>query len=436
MSNSPTSPSLKEQREAFVPQGPFNVTPFFADHAQGAMIYDVEGRELIDFAGGIGVMNVGHSHPRVVAAIKAQAEKFTHTCFHIVMYEPYGKLAEKLCALTPGSFNKMAMFANSGAEAVENAVKISRHYTKRQAIIAFETGFHGRTYMTMSLTSKVKPYKFGFGPFMPEVYRMPYAYCYRCPFGLTYPDCGVACADYLEDFFISNVAAESTAALIVEPITGEGGFLTPPPEYFPKLQKICNDHGIVFVADEIQSGMGRTGKMFAMEHWGVEPDLVTVAKSLAGGMPLSAVVGRQEMMNAPQVGGLGGTYGGNPVCCQAALAVLEVFAEEDLLHRAEVLGGKLHQRFAALQKRYEIIGDVRGKGPMLALELVRDRATKAPAATETKALVKFCAEQGLIILSCGNFGNVIRTLMPLVITDEQLERGLAIMEEGLDSLSK
>jgi 4-aminobutyrate aminotransferase/(S)-3-amino-2-methylpropionate transaminase len=436
MSDSSRSDFLRKQRDSFVPQGPFNATPFFASSASGAIIVDVEGRELIDFAGGIGVMNVGHSHPKVIAAIKEQVEKFTHTCFHIVMYEPYLKLAEKLCGLTPGSFPKMAMLANSGAEAVENAVKIARHYTKRQGIIAFETGFHGRTYLTMALTSKVMPYKFGFGPFAPEVYRMPYAYCYRCPFGLEKSSCDTACADYLKDFFISNVAAENTAALVIEPITGEGGFLTPPPDYFPKLQRICRDNGIVFIADEIQSGMGRTGTMFAMEHWGVEADITTVAKSLAAGMPLSAVVGKAEMMSSPQVGGLGGTYGGNPVCCQAALAVLEIFEEENLLQRAVTLGVKIKERFDRFQEQYEMVGDVRGKGPMLALELVRDRVTKEPAAAEAKALVKYCYERGLIILSCGNFGNVIRTLMPLVITDEQLEKGLSILEEGLAGLSR
>jgi 4-aminobutyrate aminotransferase/(S)-3-amino-2-methylpropionate transaminase len=436
MNPSKSSALLAELRANFVPQGPFNVTPYFVASAKGAMVYDVDGRELIDFGGGIGVMNVGHSHPKVVAAIKDQAEKFTHTCFHIVMYEPYVELAKKLCALTPGSFPKMAVFANSGAEAVENAVKVARHYTKRPAIICFENGFHGRTYMAMTLTSKVKPYKFGFGPFMPDVYRMPYAYCYRCPFGLNYPACDVACADHLKDFFISHVAGESTAALVVEPIMGEGGFITPPPEYFPKLLKTCQEQGIVFVADEIQTGMGRTGTMFAMEHWAVEPDLVLTAKSVAAGMPLSAVIGRAEMMNAPQVGGLGGTYGGNPVCCRAALAVLEIFEEEKLIETANSLGKKIRQRFQTLQNRFEIIGDVRGIGPMLALELVKDRVTKEPAADQAKALVKFCYEKGLIILSCGNFSNVIRTLMPLVITDEQLERGLAILEEGLSSLQK
>jgi 4-aminobutyrate aminotransferase/(S)-3-amino-2-methylpropionate transaminase len=428
--------NLKRLRDTFVPQGPFNTTPFFAKSARGAMIHDVEGRELIDFAGGIGVMNVGHSHPKVVAAIKDQAEKFTHTCFNIVMYEGYVKLAEKLCGLTPGSFAKMALFANSGAEAVENAVKVARHYTKRAAVITFENAFHGRTYLTMTMTSKVKPYKFGFGPFMSDVYRMPYAYCYRCPFGMKYPECNTCCADYLNDFFIGNVAAEDTAAVVVETIQGEGGFITPPPEYFSKLLGICRENGIVFVADEIQAGMGRTGKMFAVNHYNIEPDLMAIAKSLAAGMPLSTVVGRQEMMNSPQVGGLGGTYGGNPVCCQAALAVLEIFEEENLLQRAEALGRKLRARFDDFQKRFEIVGDVRGLGPMLALEFVKDRVTKEPAAAEAKELVRFCYERGLIVLSCGNYGNVIRALMPLVITDEQLERGLAIMEEGLASLSK
>jgi 4-aminobutyrate aminotransferase / (S)-3-amino-2-methylpropionate transaminase / 5-aminovalerate transaminase len=435
MKHSITTKGLKVTRDRVVPQGPFNVTPFFAEKAFGAVIYDVDGREIIDFAGGIGAMNVGHSHPKVIAAIKEQAERYTHTCFHVVMYESYLALAEKLCTRTPGSFPKMALLANSGAEAVENAVKIARYYTRRPAVIAFENGFHGRTYMAMTLTSKVKPYKFGFGPFMADVYRMPFAYCYRCSFGLKYPECGVVCADYLRDFFISHVAAESTAAVIVEPIPGEGGFITPPPEYFPKLIKICQEQGIPFIADEIQSGMGRTGKMFAMEHWGIEPDLVIVAKSLAAGMPLSAVVGRKEMMNSPHVGGLGGTYGGNPVCCKAALAVFDVFEEENLLQKSEALGRKLRKRFEDLQKRFEIIGDVRGLGPMLALELVKDRVSKIPAPDAAKALVEFCFQKGLIILSCGNYGNVIRTLMPLVITGEQLERGLTIMEEGLSTLS-
>ena len=428
--------TLKELRDNYIPPGHGSITSSYVVSAKGAIVRDVEGRDFIDFASGIGVMNVGHSHPKVVAAIKDQAEKFTHTCFMVLPYEPVVTLAEKLCAVTPGVFPKTALFLNSGAEAVENAVKIARYYTQRPAVIAFENGYHGRTLLTMSLTSKVKPYKFGFGPFAPEVYRMPFAYCYRCPFGLEYPGCDVACADHLKEFFISHVAAEKTAAVIAEPITGEGGFITPPPEYFPKLINICRDNGILFIADEIQTGMGRTGRMFAMEHWNVEPDLMTVAKSLAAGMPLSAVVGRKEMMEVVHPFGLGGTYGGNPVACRAGLAVMEIFEEENLLQTAEALGKKLKKRFDAFQKEYELIGDVRGMGPMLALELVKDRETKKPATDEAKALVKFCYDKGLIILSCGNFGNVIRTLMPLVITDELLERGLAIIEEGLTSLSK
>lgn len=428
--------TLKELRDNYIPPGHGSITHSYVVSAKGAIVRDVEGRDFIDFASGIGVMNVGHSHPKVVAAIKDQAEKFTHTCFMVLPYEPVVILAEKLCAVTPGAFPKTALFINSGAEAVENAVKIARYYTKRPAVIAFENGYHGRTLLTMSLTSKVKPYKFGFGPFAPEVYRMPFAYCYRCPFGLAYPGCDIACADHLKEFFISHVAAEKTAAVIAEPITGEGGFITPPPEYFPKLINICRDNGILFIADEIQTGMGRTGKMFAMEHWNVETDLMTVAKSLAAGMPLSAVVGRKEMMEVVHPFGLGGTYGGNPIACRAGLAVMEIFEEENLLQKAEALGKKLKKRFDAFQKEYELIGDVRGMGPMLALELVKDRETKEPATDEAKALVKFCYDKGLIILSCGNFGNVIRTLMPLVITDELLERGLAIIEEGLTSLSK
>jgi 4-aminobutyrate aminotransferase/(S)-3-amino-2-methylpropionate transaminase len=425
---------LLKLRTQHVPQGPFNTTPIFIKAARGATMSDVDGREFIDFAGGIGVNNVGHCHPKVVAAIKDQAEKYIHTCFHVAMYEPYIDLAARLNLIAPGDFAKMTMFANSGAEAVENAVKTARYFSQRPAIICFENGFHGRTLLTMSLTSKVKPYKLGFGPFAPEIYRMPYAYCYRCPFGLKYPACDVACADYLEDFFISNVAAESTAAVIAEPIQGEGGFITPPPEYFPKLQKICQKYGIALIIDEVQAGVGRTGKFFAIEHWGVAPDFITLAKSLGGGMPLSVVIGREEMINKPHVGGLGGTYAGNPIACRAGLAVMEILLDDGLLQQAEELGKTVLDRFQSFQEKYEIIGEVRGKGPMLGMELVRDRESKEPAPQEAKKLCQICYEKGLILLSCGNSGNVIRTLMPFVITDEQLERGLTILEESLDQL--
>ncbi|WP_419656831.1 GabT: 4-aminobutyrate aminotransferase (Gamma-amino-N-butyrate transaminase) [Desulfosarcina variabilis str. Montpellier] len=427
---------LLDKRNLNVPQGPFNTTPAFIKEAAGAIMVDVQGRELIDFAGGIGVNNVGHCHPKVVDAIRDQAGKFIHTCFHVAMYEPYVDLAERLNALAPGDDAKMTLFANSGAEAVENAVKVARYATKRPGIICFENAFHGRTLLTMTLTSKVKPYKFGYGPYAPEVYRMPYAYCYRCPFNLTYPACKVACADYLEEFFISHVPAEQTAAVIAEPIQGEGGFITPPPEYFPKLKAICEKYGIALIADEVQSGAGRTGKFFAIDHWNVVPDIITMAKSFAGGMPLSAVIGRADLMNASHVGGLGGTYGGNPIACRAALAVMEILLQDGLMERAVTLGETLKARFDALQERFEIIGEVRGKGPMLALELVEDRQSKTPATDKAKALTARCFEKGLILLSCGGHGNIIRTLMPLVITDEQLDRGLSILEESLEDITR
>jgi 4-aminobutyrate aminotransferase/(S)-3-amino-2-methylpropionate transaminase len=427
---------LAELRNEVISHGVASVTTQYIESGKGSLLYDVEGREYIDFAGGIAVMNVGHSHPKVVAAIKAQAEKLTHTCFMVLPYEPALILAKQLVAATPGDFPKSTAFFNSGAEAVENAVKIARCHTKKTGIIAFDNAFHGRTQLAMTLTSKVKPYKFGFGPFAPEVYRMPFAYCYRCPFNLDYPNCDVACADYLNEFFITHIAPETTAAVLAEPVQGEGGFITPPPEYFSKLAKICEDNDILFIADEIQSGMGRTGKMFAIEHWHVNPDLIIVAKSLAAGMPLAAVVGKKEILDSIHPWGLGGTYGGNPVACRAGLAVFEIIEEENLLQEGELLGQKVRKQLNAWQNRFEIIGDVRGLGPMLALELVKDRASKEPAADEAKAIVQFCLEKGLVVLSCGTLGNVIRLLMPLNIGNDELERGLTILEEGLAHISK
>jgi 4-aminobutyrate aminotransferase/(S)-3-amino-2-methylpropionate transaminase len=429
------SQSRLKKRQQQVPQAPFNVTTAFIKAARGAVMTDVDGRELIDFAGGIGVNNVGHCHPKVVAAIKAQADQFIHTCFHVAMYDTYIDLAERLNGLAPGDFDKMTLFTNSGAEAVENAVKLARYVKKRPAIICLQNAFHGRTYMGMSLTSKIKPYKLGFEPFVPEVYRMPSPYCYRCHFGLTYPDCGTACAGYLEDFFIDYVSPESTAAVIAEPILGEGGFITPPPEYFKKIQAICKKYDIALIIDEVQTGVGRTGKMFAIEHWGIEPDILTLAKSLAGGMPLGAVIGRKDFMERVHVGGLGGTFAGNPVSCSAALAVMEILFEDALLEQAVQLGEKINARLHSLAERCEIIGEVRGKGPMMAMELVRDRETKEPAAAEAKKLVQICFEKGLVLISCGNYGNVIRTLMPLVITDEQLEKGFSILEDGFKEIT-
>lgn len=431
----PTSKSIDKLRNAVMAKGFASAKSAYIASAKGAMLYDVEGKEYIDFGGGIGVMNVGHSHPRIIKAIQDQAEKFTHTCFMVTPYESAVTLAERLCKLAPGKIPKHAYFANSGVEAVENAVKIARYYTKKQGIVVLDHAFHGRTLLGMSMTSKANPYKLGFGPFAPEVYHIPNPYCYRCPLGLTYPRCECACADYMKDFF-GKIAPEMIAAVVVEPVQGEGGFITPPKEYFPKLAKICRDNGILFIADEIQSGMGRTGKMWAIEHWGVEPDMITVAKSLAAGMPLSAVVGKRDIMDSVHRGGIGGTYGGNPVSCAAALAVLDVYEEEKMLDKSEKLGRKLRRSLDDLKKKHETIGDVRGLGPMLALELVKDRKTKEPAPEETAAVVSYAFEKGLNILSCGQYGNVIRILTPFVITDEQLSRGINILDDAFASLKK
>ncbi|MDI6761468.1 MAG: 4-aminobutyrate--2-oxoglutarate transaminase [Thermodesulfobacteriota bacterium] len=429
-----TNDLLLGERNRHIPQGPFNVHPIFVEKAKGAVITDVEGKEYIDFAGGIGVNNVGHCDDEVLKAVQDQIQKYIHTCFHVVMYEPYVELAKKLNQITPGSFPKKTMFANSGAEAVENAVKIARHATGRPAIIAFEDAFHGRTLLALSLTSKMKPYKFGFAPYAPEIYRMPYAYCYRCAFGLEYPSCEIHCAYFLRDFFHTHISSEQVAALIVEPVLGEGGFVVPPKEYFKILHKICQDNGIVFIADEVQTGFGRTAKMFAMEHYEVAPDILLTAKSIAGGFPLSAITGKAELMDHPQVGGLGGTYAGNPVACRAALAVLDQFEKKNLLTRAEQIGKRVLEKFFEFKEIYSVIGDVRGLGAMVGMELVTDQKTKNPATALTKQLVTICRDKGLLMISAGTHSNIIRPLMPLVITEEQLERGLSIIEEGFSEL--
>ena len=409
---------LLELREKYVPRAVYNIIPSFINKASGARMTDVEGFEMIDFSGGIATVNVGHCHPKVVSAIKDQAEKYIHTCFHVAMYEPYIELAKRLCEIAPGDFPKMTFFANSGAEAVENAIKIARYYTKRTGIITFENAFHGRTLMGMSLTSKVKPYKLGFGPFAPEIYRIPFGDI-----------------KLFETFLIDHVAPESVAAIIAEPVQGEGGFITPPPEYFPQIAEICKEHGILLIADEIQSGMGRTGKMFAVEHWNVVPDIVLLAKSLAAGLPLSAIIGRKEIMDSPHVGGLGGTFGGNPVACRAALAVLDIIEEEDLLQKATILGQKLNKQIKTWQKDFEIVGNIHGIGSMMAFELI-DPKTKKPAKDKATEMVGLCHKKGLVILTCGKYGNTIRLLMPLIIQDEELEKGFKIIEENLQILEK
>ena len=428
--------TVAQLRQKYMADGFASVRPCYVKKAKGALVWDIDDKEYLDFAGGIAVMNVGHSHPSVVAAVKNQAEKFMHTCFMVLPYESAVKLAEKLCTSVPGTSEKKAMFVNSGVEAVENAIKIARYYTKKTGIITFEGAFHGRTLMGMSLTSKVKPYKFGFGPFAPEVYRIPFAYCYRCPFGKKYPSCDVACADHLEEFLLSHVAPETTAAFIVEPVIGEGGYIDPPPEYFPKLKAICEKYNIVFIADEVQTGFGRTGKMFAMEHWDVEADITTVAKSLAAGMPLSAVVGKKEIMDSVHPGGIGGTYAANPLACEAALAVFDVIEQENLVQRGKDIADKFMPALNDLKENFDIIGDVRGLGPMIAMELVKDRKTKVPAPEETKAISDYCFENGLILLSCGTFGNVLRFIMPLVTTDQQLDQGFKIVQKAFEAVTR
>jgi 4-aminobutyrate aminotransferase / (S)-3-amino-2-methylpropionate transaminase / 5-aminovalerate transaminase len=424
---------LVERRNRAVPRGIGNINPLFVAKAEGALLTDVDGREYIDFAGGIGVNNVGHRHPKVLAAIREQLDAYVHPCFHVMMYEPYVQLAERLNQLVPCRGEKKTMFVNSGAESVENAVKIARYHTRRAAVICFDNAFHGRTYLTMSLTSKVRPYKLHLGAMAPAIYRAHFPYCYRCLWGLTYPQCGVHCGEayFEESFFKLNVDAEEVAAIILEPIQGEGGFITPPPEYLAQIRQVCDRHGIVLIVDEVQTGFGRTGKMFAAQHFGVEADIITSAKSLGGGLPLGAVTGTAAIMDAVHPGGLGGTYGGNPLACRAALAVLTVIEEEKLLEKSAKLGQQVRRALMELQKKCRLIGEVRGLGAMLALELVTDRASKKPAADAAKKLTVYCRERGLIILDCGTLGNNIRTLMPLTITEEQLAKGLSILEEGL-----
>jgi 4-aminobutyrate aminotransferase / (S)-3-amino-2-methylpropionate transaminase / 5-aminovalerate transaminase len=427
----PKSKALSERRNKAVPRGLSHGTPIYVAKAEDAWLEDVDGNRYIDFAGGIGCLNVGHRQEAVVSAVKEQLDRFLHTCVQVTPYESYILLAERMNAVTPGKFAKKTIFVNSGAEAVENAVKIARAYTKRSGIIAFEDAFHGRTMMTLALTSKTHPYKAGFAPFPGEVYRVPFAYCYRCSYNLKYPSCDLFCARHLEDTFKRMVANEDVAAVIAEPVLGEGGFVAPPPDYFKVLIELCRKYDILFIADEVQSGFGRTGTLFASEHYGIEPDLIVTAKSLGGGLPLAAVTGRAEIMDAPGPGGLGGTFAGNPLSCAAALAVLDLFEHENLLERANQLGDRFQQRAREWQRRWPLIGDVRGLGGMQAIELVRSQESKTPAADETKQISQYCYEHGLITITAGSYSNVIRVLVPLIATNEQMDEGLDVLESAL-----
>ena len=431
----PRSRALMARREAAIPRGPYHSTPIFAAKAEGGILEDVDGNRFIDFAGGIGCANMGHRSAPVMAAIRAQIEKYLHLCFSVTPYEPYVAVAEKLNALAPGKFAKKTFIVNTGAEAVENSIKIARAYTKRPAVICFNDAFHGRTLLAMSLTSKTNPYKVGFAPFVNDIYRIPFAYCYRCSYNLTYPSCKMTCAHALEDAFKRLVPADSVAAVIVEPILGEGGFVTPPKEFFGIIQEVCRKHGIVFIADEVQSGIGRTGKFFAIEHYGVEPDLIVTAKSLGGGLPIAAVTGRAEIMDAPGVGGLGSTFAGNPASCAAALAAIEMMEGGELLQRSTAIGKTFEVRARAWQKKWPLVGEIRGIGGMCAMELVRNRETREPAEAKTKEIAHYCYEHGLITITAGTYNNVMRILVPLAITDEQLDEGLQVMEAALAAVS-
>ena len=428
----PKSRALMARREAAVPRGPAHATPIFAARAEGAVLEDVDGNRYIDFAGGIGCLNFGHRAPRVLSAVREQLDKFLHVCFSVTPYEGYIAVAEKLNALTPGRFAKKTLLVNSGAEAIENAVKIARAFTKKPAVICFEDAFHGRTLLSMSLTSKTHPYKAGFEPFASDIYRIPFAYPYRNAAGTS----SATFAHLLEDAFKRVVAPESVAALIVEPVLGEGGFIVPPKDYFRLLQEICRKHGILFIADEVQSGIGRTGKWFASEHFGIEPDLIASAKSLGGGFPLAAVTGRAEIMDASGVGSLGGTFGGNPVSCAASLAALETIEKDGLLARSTAMGQRFEERARAWQRKWPLIGEVRGLGGMCAIELVRDSQTREPADAETKEIARFCYEHGLITITAGTFNNVMRILVPLVVTDEQFDEGMGVLEAAISAVTE
>jgi 4-aminobutyrate aminotransferase/(S)-3-amino-2-methylpropionate transaminase len=427
MPQSTRTSELIKLREQNIPRGVSTSHPIFAVRGEGARLWDVDGNEYVDFVGGIGVLNVGHNHPRVVQAIKAQLEQLTHTGFQVAMYEPYVRLAERLNGIMPGPGPNKTIFFTTGAEATENSVKIARAATNRPAIISFNNSFHGRTLLGMSLTGKTKPYKQNFGPFAPEIYHAPFPYLYR---GWSTE----RALDGLTELFETHVAPNSVAAIIIEPVLGEGGFLPAPVEFLRELRRITEDNGILLIADEIQSGFGRTGAMYAIEHSGVQPDMITFAKSVAGGVPLSGVTGRAEVMDAPAPGGLGGTYAGNPLACAAGLAVFDIFEEENLLERGQEIGRQLLDAFCECQTRYPEIGDVRGIGPMVAMELVNDPDTKEPAPELASRIVDGARDRGLLLLKAGLYSNVLRVLVPLVATERDINDALTALDGALVSV--
>lgn len=427
----PKSQELLARKQAAVPPGIGTTLPVFVTRAGGGVVEDADGNSLIDFGSGIAVTNVGNAAPKVVERVQRQVADFTHTCFMVTPYESYVQVCEKLNELTPGDHDKRTFLVNSGAEAVENAVKIARHATGRPAVVVFDHGYHGRTLLTMTLTAKNMPYKHRFGPFAPEVYRVPLAYPFRWPSGPE--NCAEEAAAQAIDMINKQIGAENVAAVVIEPIAGEGGFIVPAKGFLPRIADFCAQNGIVFVADEVQTGFARTGTFFACEDEGVVPDIITTAKGIAGGLPLAAVTGRAEIMDKVHVGGLGGTYGGNPLACEAALGVLETIEEEDLVAKARRIGEIMIPRLKALQERFDVIGDVRGRGAMIAIELV-EPGTKEPNPTAVQEIVKRCHAEGLLVLTAGTYGNVLRFLPPLVIPEHLLEEGLGILEKAIAEL--
>lgn len=419
--------ALMARRQAAIPRGVGHSHQIFIERGENAEVWDVEGTRYIDFAGGIAVLNTGHRHPAVIEAVKAQLDLYTHTCFQVLAYEPYVELAERINAKAPGDFAKKTLFLTTGSEAVENAIKIARAHTKRSGVIAFTSGYHGRTLLTLGLTGKVVPYKTGFGPFPAEIFHAQFP---NAAHGVSIDDSIAS----IETIFKNDIEASRVAAIIVEPVQGEGGFNVAPREFLQRLRTLCDQHGILLIADEIQTGAGRTGTWFAIEQSGVAPDMITMAKSMAGGFPISAVVGRAEVMDAPAAGGLGGTYAGSPLACAAALAVLDVFEQENLLERSRQMGERMTTHLKAMAAKNNCIADVRGLGAMVAVELCKNGNVNQPDADLTKRLCAEATTRGLILLSCGTYGNVIRILVPLTASDAIVDEGLSIIEASLAAI--
>lgn len=427
----PKSKALVARREAATPRGAAKLTPVAIASASGAAVTDVDGNTLLDFAGGIGVLAVGHCPPTVVEALQKQSADLIHLCAIVGTYEPYVKVAELLNEVTPGDFPKKTVLLNSGAEALETAIKIARSATGRPAVIVFEGAYHGRTNLTLAMTSKYSLFKKGFGPFAPEIYRLPFPNLYRRPAGMSEEQFIDDCIARLENALIAQVDPSAVAAIVIETVQGEGGFIATPPRFLQRIRDLCTQHGIVYVADEVQCGFGRTGKLFAVEHYGIAPDLICTAKSLAAGMPLAAVTGRAEIMDGPHPGGLGGTYSGNPLACVAAVEAIQMIRQPEFLDRANQIGSRLREALLDLQAEINLVGDVRGLGPMMLMELVKDRAAKTPASDETLQVTQECFKRGLIAIRAGLYSNCIRFLPPLNITDEQVDEGMGIIAEAL-----